>query len=556
MRRTSGSTRSNRFGLKVAAAIVLSLALTACPSGSPKKGPDGGAVKPVTGGEVVVAYPYEPTSLNPFVAGGDAPPTRDLVRPLMPALYKLGPKGARVPWLLASEPARADVGGTPFSVRLKLREDAVWSDGQPITASDLRFTWQAVMRSPAIASRDGYDRLTDIVVESAKIARLVFKEPFARWRDLFSAGLGVLPSHTLMKTDISNALGRAWPVSGGPYVLRAWTPGLEMIFERNPNAWGSKPLLDRIRVQFVSDPVTALQLFRARRVDVIAPNAGVDFKRRAGAALPGAKVSTDRGATWVGLFLDVRSGPLADLRVRRALAQAMDRPAIVEGLVRDEGAFLDTPSAGDPTRTTASFSRYAYAPNEAERVLDSAGWKSAGKSSSPRRKAGRALSFTVASVGNDELMARVLRAMNSQASAVGFDMNLVGLDSDVLWGSWLSGSRFDAAILIERDPPGGSFRARFGLSGPHNLSGLADAKLRALLDAADRTLDDASPAVDAPFARVADFVPVIPLFRLDATVATRPEVHEVAASAAADGFLWNVEKWWIDGGTEPGPAAS
>jgi peptide/nickel transport system substrate-binding protein len=555
MRLESGSTRSKRLRLRAASALVLSFALTACPGGADKKGPDGG-LKPVAGGEVVVAYPYEPSTLNPFVFGGDNPPTRDLVRPLMPALYKLGPKGARVPWLLASEPARADVGGTPFSVRLRLRDDAVWSDGQPITASDLLFTWQAAMKSPAIASRDGYDRLTDVVVEGPKVARLVFKEPFARWRDLFSAGLGVLPSHSLVKADISKALGRAWPVSGGAYVLRAWTPGLEMIFERNPNAWGSKPLLDRVRVQFVSDPVTALQLFNAHRVDVIAPYAGVDFKRRTRDALSGSKVTTDRGGTWVGLFLDLRSGPLADMGVRRALAQAMDRPAIVEGLVRDEGAFLDTPSAGDPARTAASFSRYGYAPAEAEKVLDSAGWRSAGKSSTGRRKAGRALTFTVAAVGNDELMARVLRAMNSQASAVGLDLNLVGLDSDLLWGSWLSGSRFDAALLIERDPPGGSLRARFGLSGPHNISEVADTRLRGLLDIADRTLDDASPAVDAPFARMADLVPVIPLFRLDVIVATRPEVHAVAASAAADGFLWNVEQWWIDGGTEPGPAAS
>jgi len=553
MRLASGST-TKRFGVRAASALVFSFALAACPGGS-GKGP-GGGVKPVAGGEVVVAYPYEPTTLNPFVFGGDNPPTRDLVRPLMPALYKLGPKGTRVPWLLASEPARADVGGTPFSVRLRLRADAVWSDGEPITASDIRFTWQAVVRSPAIASRDGYDRLTDIVVEAPKIARLVFREPFARWRDLFSAGLGVLPSHSLVKADISKALGRAWPVSGGPYLLRAWTPGLEMIFERNPNAWGSKPLLDRIRVQFVSDPVTALQLFKAHRTDVIAPCACVDFKRRASEALSGSKVTTDRGGTWLGLFLDVRGGPLADIRVRRALAMALDRPEIVEGLVRDEGAFLDTPSAGDPTRTSASFSRYAYAPAEAEKLLDSAGWKSTGKSSTRRRKAGQALTFTVASVGNDELVNRIVRAMNTQASSVAFDMNLVGLDSDLLWGSWLSGARFDAALLIERDPPGGSLRARFGVSGPHNISGLADAKLRGLLDAADRTLDDASPAVDAPFARVAELAPVIPLFRLDAIVAARPEVHEVAASAAADGFLWNIEKWWIEGGTEPGPAAS
>ena len=115
----------------------------------------------------------------------------------MPSLYRLGPKGQRALSLLAREPSAADIGGSPWSVRLQLRDDAKWSDGQAITASDIRFTWQAVMKSPGIASRDGYDRIADVVGESPSVVRLVFKAPFARWRDLFSAGLGVLPSHAL-----------------------------------------------------------------------------------------------------------------------------------------------------------------------------------------------------------------------------------------------------------------------------------------------------------------------------------------------------------------------
>jgi len=399
MRRASGSTKRSRPAARAISFLALCLTLAACPGGGSGKPGRGNGPKPVAGGELVVAYPYEPTTLNPFVSGGDAPPTLDLVRPLMPALYRLGPKGARTPWLLAGEPAASDIGGTPFSVRLHLRDDAVWSDGQPITASDLRFTWQAVMGSPGIAIRDGYDRLSDVAVESPKVARLVFKAPFARWRDLFSAGLGVLPSHALLRTDISKALTRSWPVSGGPYVLRAWTPGLEMVFERNPNAWGSKPLLDRIRVQFVADPVTAAQLYREGQVDIVAPYAAGDWKRRVTVARSGSQVTSDRGATWVGLFLNVRSGALADVRVRRALALAMDRPAIVEGLVRDEGEFLDAPSGGDPARTTPSFSRYGYVPGTADRLLGAAGWKSSGKTEK-RTKAGHKLTFTVASVEN------------------------------------------------------------------------------------------------------------------------------------------------------------
>jgi peptide/nickel transport system substrate-binding protein len=473
----------------------------------------------------------------------------------MPALYRLGPDGSREPWLLASEPSGPDIGGTPFSVRLRLREDAVWSDGRPITAGDLRFTWQAVLKSPRIASRDGYDRLADVVVEAPKTARLVFREPFARWRDLFSAGLGVLPAHALGKTDISGALARSWPVSGGPFVFKSRTAGLDLVLERNPRAWGDVPLLDRIRIVYVPDPVTALQLYARGEVDVLGPYPAIEFARRAGLARQGSSVTGDRGATWVGMFLNVKTPELSDVRVRRAIALAFDREAIAEGLVREQGALWDAPSAGDAGRLSTSFARYRQDRDEAARLLDAAGW-SEPSGEGTRRKAGRELSVTLAATDSDELNQRILRALNTQASGIRVDLNLVSMDYARLTGDWAPGSRFEAGLFVLRDPPGGALRARFGLAGPENVSRLSDKALTDLLDAADRTLDDGSPAVDAPSLRIADLVPVIPLYQLEVTLAARAGVREVEANASADGFLWNAAKWWIEGAGTPSGSPS
>jgi peptide/nickel transport system substrate-binding protein len=499
---------------------------------------------------VVVAYPHEPTTLNPIVADGDAPATRDLVRPLWPGLYRLGPGGTRLPWLLAAEPGPEDVGGTPFAVRLRLRDDAVWSDGRPITAEDVRFTWQAVMATRSAATRDPYDRLADVVVEGPKRVRLVFREAFARWRDLFSAGMGVLPAHAFASPDLSGALQRSWPVSGGPFVLASWTPGLEIVLERNPRAWGEAPLLDRVRIAFVPDVVTALQLFRAGRVDVLGPYEAPGVARRARAAVPAAEVTGDRGATWLGLFLSTRSGPLADLRVRRALALAVDRAGIVEGLVREQGARLDAPSAGDASRTRPSFARYGHDPAAAGRLLDEAGWRS--RSEGPRRRGGVDLAITLAAVGSDELLGRISQALLVQAEAAGVELRPVALDADEL-ASWIGSSRFEAALLVERDPPGGALRARFGLPSPRNVSRLDDEALRRAFDEADRTLDDRAPAVAAPFERLAELVPVVPLALLEVTLAARPGVRGVRASAAADGFLAFADRWWREKPGSPSP---
>jgi len=537
MRQPSGSTK------RLAALSALALALVACPSHGGREPGSGPGGKPVAGGSVTVAYPYEPSTLNPFVPGGDSPATRDLVRPLLPALYRLGPRGSRVPWLLASDPAARDIGGTPWGVRLHLRADAVWSDGAPITASDLRFTWKAVTTSVGVATRDPYDRLADVVVESPHVARLVFGKPFARWRDLFSAGLGVLPAHAI-HGDVSSALRRSWPVSGGPYVLKSWTKGLSMVFERNPHAWGARPLLDKITIDFVPDPVTALQLYGRGAVDVIGPYAAVDLARRAKAARDGTVVSTDRGATWVGLFLNTAASALSDARVRQAIARSLDRASITEALVGVSGAALEAPGGALPTRTSPVFERYAFAPSRASSLLSAAGWRTV-KGARARRRKGAELSITVASVNNDELIQRVARTLNGDAYEVGVDLNLVGVDAPDLWGSWLESSRYQAAILVERDPPGGDVRGRYSLAGPHDLARLNDPRLRSQVNAADATLNDAAPAVTAPLARAAALVPVIPLFTLDVLIAGRQGINGINASASADGFLWDCDTWWV-----------
>lgn len=539
--------------LRTPALTVVALALASCPS-SPTPRPSATPTPSVVrGGEIRVAYPWEPPTLNPFLRGGDAPATRELVRPMLPALYRLGPGGTRVPWLLEREPSGADVGDVPFSVRLRLRPDARWSDGRPITASDVRFTWRTIMdRRWPVASRDGYDRITDVVVESERVARVVFAGPFLRWRDLFSAGLGVLPEHALGGKNFSKELSGAWPVSGGPFSLASYTPGLELVYARNPSAWGGAPLVDRVRVLFVPDPTTAIQLFRRGDVDVLGPYSAPDFARRVSED-PDARVTRDAGATWVGLALNTSHPALSDARVRLALVRAIDRAAIVEGLVRDEGVAHEDGFVA-PAQPGA-FAALDADTGAATALLEEAGFR-AGRDGI-RRRAGTELGFTIASIASDELADRVLRAVHGQTRALGFDPNLVGVDADEFWSEWMQGSRFEAALAWMADPPGGAARARYA-SGFVPPAGINYSRLRS--KALDRALGEADGLGDAGLALVAELlaeaVPVIPLYRVRVTAAARRDIHGVEANASADGFLASAHAWWREGGASPAAAGA
>ena len=476
-----------------------------------------------------MAYPHEPATLNPFVRGGDDPPTRDLVRPFLPSLFRLGPGGERTRSLLASDPVVSP--GPPFTVTLALRGDAVWSDGAPITASDIRFTWQTIVnRHSAIASRDGYDQITSVDVVSPMQARVVFAHPFARWMDLFDR---ILPSHVLSGKPFDTALATTFPVSGGPFVFSSWTPGLQIVYTRNPRAWDGEPSLDRIVVEFVPDVVTAFQLLAAGKVDALGPYPGVDVARRAG-LVPGAHVSADIGATWDGIFLNTRDQTLADARVRQALALAVDRPGIVSGLVRDEGRVLDALTPGG----TPAFGGRDLA--RAKALLNAAGWTGSGT----RTRSGHELSFTLA-VAGDELPDRVLAALHQQAADAGFDVNVIDMNAGELWHDWIWGSRFEAAFLELRDAPGGELRARFDSAyrppNGFNVSGIADGSLDTSLRGIDASVAGAEAAAEH---RLFAETPAIPLYQTEVVLVAGPHAGGMVADASADGFMATAAAWF------------
>lgn len=521
-----------RRAVTVAFCAALALFTAACPSSERAPRPGAtltGTPQPTRAphGEIRVAWPSEPATLNPFLRGGESIATRSLIRPLMPALFVTGPGNATQPSLIDRI-----VSETPREVRFTLRSDAVWSDGRPITAADLRFTWKMIMdpRTP-IVSRDGYDAIAGIASDQANAVRITFTRDMPRWRDLFSAGLGVLPEHALAGKDFTTQLRDTWPVSGGPFVLERYTRGLEIVLAATPKPWGARAAAERIRISFVPDSTTALQLFQRGSVDVVGPYASPDFARRLAAA--GATVTTDLGAAWTGLVLNTKAGVLADARVRNAIAKAVDVADLVAGLVRDEGTRAPHPFVFPPLIDHAAAAADRAA---AGRLLDQAGFT--GRRAGTRTKGSTELEISIATVGYDDLTQRVVRGVYGHLRAVGFAVNLVALEDEQLWRDWLPSARMQAAVVTVADPPGGALRARYhstqAMPAGINIARIADPALDEALDAGD-------PGRSA--VRLAELAVVVPLWRANIPAGARKGIDGVKATGSADGFFADAASW-------------
>jgi ABC-type transport system substrate-binding protein len=278
-------------------------------------------------------YPAEPPTLDPLAAGGASAATRDILRPILPALFKLDADLRPQPDLAARWPSETDIDFDPFSVAVTLRE-AKWSDGRPISAEDVRFSLER-LRSGPTGYRYRYLRAVDVL--DARSFRLRFDRVVRRWWSLFSLDDMILPAHAY-----SEQWARGPTVSGGPFSFGGWTDGLQITLRRNQTYWGAKPFLRGVDVVFVPDEETRFQLMQLDDIDAFFAPGEVNIGRRAKArgleltngALRGRGEAADRwsGAWWE---LDIDAEKIGT-NVARAVIEAVD-PILTDEIFEDSG---------------------------------------------------------------------------------------------------------------------------------------------------------------------------------------------------------------------------
>lgn len=470
---------------------------------------------PSASGELSIAYPEEPATLNPYLFEGDTNATRDLVRPLLPTLLTIQPDLTYGPGLAVRVP---DIRKDPFSVTFNLNPKAAWSDGTPITAADVRFTWEVIKDAALpIADRSGYDRLTDVEVLGAHRLRLVFDRPFASWRDLFSAGDFILPKHALTGKDFTNALADQLPVSGGPYLLETWTKGLEIVYAANPKWWGKPVKTKKVHVLFVSDTEIALRLLGNGRLNAIVTTTRLNLEARA-RGVSNAKVASRFGSSWWELALNHSSSPVANPGVREAIARSIDRAGIAEAFIRDDGRGLQHLAPG--RKVSDEFSTYAKDTAGAKQLVPKPG------------------KLILATAAENPLAGILTRSVQKGLRDTGFEVEIRAPLGTDLYATWRRDGRFDIALWERRGTGSMSLRGAHGsvFAAPKgvNYTRLTSSEVDAALDAAEATL-----AIDPLMKQLGRAIPALPIFESKMYWISRG-LSEAAPNASIDGPFWNL----------------
>ncbi|MGI8650294.1 MAG: ABC transporter substrate-binding protein [Rubrobacter sp.] len=262
---TSG--RHKRRGPFIVVAAVLTLTFLAVGCGAPEitteppRGLEAGSEEPVSqigqGGTARVALPAStaPVCFNPYLRSCEGIGYMNGV--VFEGLLQYGPSGEARPLLATELPSYSDetLSLEPMSIEVRIREGATFSDGEPVTAQDVAWTYDQAMElagAGAITPEySGFDRLENIEVEGRKTLRLEFERPYAGWRDLLTAP--VLPEHVYGEEDLSELMLADEPVGSGPFLLDEFRGKGGIDFTASPRYWTSEleyPRLDGLVVEY------------------------------------------------------------------------------------------------------------------------------------------------------------------------------------------------------------------------------------------------------------------------------------------------------------------
>jgi len=454
---------SKRLGLwpAILLVIVAAMALASCTSAAP---PTTSA--PATEAPSVTEAPTAEPTTAPTAEVTQAPPTESVTFNFTQEFGSLNPLYTTMyfetitfqlwncwAWdfdennnprpLLVTEIPSTDNGGMSedgLTLTMKLRDDIKWSDGEPITADDFVFTYKmTVDDGNTVSSQYPYDsdHISAVEAPDPQTVVVTFTQPFGPW--LATLWHGLLPAHVLQPVfdadgTLDNAEWNLAPTVGcGPFTFAEWSPGQSARFVADPNYWLGQPKIGEIIVTFNTDN-------DAQRAAVLSGDSDLgsflDFSELPEYKNGGINIYQGNSGYHEGIYfrVDGKSNPaMTDVKVRQAIAYAIDKDAIVNDLL---GGATGVPATfwGKSPYADPSLKPYPYDPEKAKSLLDEADWKDT-NGDGTRDKDGVELVLKYAT-NQRELRKRVQAVVQQQLQEVGIGTELQNYDSDVFFASY------------------------------------------------------------------------------------------------------------------------
>ncbi len=341
--------------------------------------------------------------------------------------------------------------------RFHLRDDVTWHDGEPFTSADVKFSFEEVLlkfHSRTAASVGA--AIDSIETPDENTVEFRFKEPYAPLLlQLDVTEAPIVARHVYEGTDPLENPANLDPVGTGPFELESYRPGAEVRLTRNPDYFKvDLPFLEEVVMRIVPEPGNQVVALEAGEIGWLFGVPGPDLDRlRTDPAYGFIETSVNPGGSncIMTVSYNLDRPMFQDVRVRRAIAHALDRQQFLERVLFGQGAVADAPiSSGIPAAHATSLDGMpVHDSAEAERLLDEAGWAregdgvrmAAGVEGVPD---GTPLSFNFLHFPSFSSYGELFRA---QLAEVGVDVTLRPLEPPVFAEKVFADREFDTNII-------------------------------------------------------------------------------------------------------------
>ena len=509
---------------------------TGVSAGETGSGPDQ-----ATGGELILAVEQWPECLNPITSCANASWVLwSVTTHLLPRLMELdAANNYRASPTLATEPTTQNGGlvvdddGT-FTLTYRLNPAAVWSDGTPITSTDVWFTWRARLDTAGTLDTAGYDLVTGVRTDDPQLAVVTFSEPYAPWRDLFDP---LLPAHHLgPDTNVADRWNESIPISGAPWLQQSWSQDQQVLVP-NDNYWDPerRPSVDRVVMVPREDTDSEVVALQTGEVMAASPQPFPGAAERLGGDL----TFVEGGGTfieglWINQIAPDRRFEITK-NIRQAVAYSLDRELIADvalgSIIRDPQVLQCAgwnPYFGDWCGD--DFARYVQDMAKVAELLTAEGWTRPDPNGLWVNADGTELLLQWNTVAGNKRREDVQALVSQMTAPFGIGWEIINYDPGELFQNRLPAMNFGPVALfafgVTPDPTvlslydiGGIPSEANGFSG-QNFMAYASTEASDLAAAIDREVDAAArlALVRQLSAILATDVPWIPLYVLPALI--------------------------------------
>ncbi len=527
---------------------IAALVLAACPAEdepddpAPDGTPDIEDTEPEEarhGGTLTLPISADPGHLNPAITTSGATHTASEL--LYNGLLEFNEDLEPIPSLAHDWDIEED--GAVY--RFHLRDDVVWHDDEPFTAADVKYTFEEVLtefHARTAASLGGV--LEEVEVEDDHTVVFHLSQPYAPLlQQLDVTEAPIIPAHIYEGTDPAENPANMEPVGTGPFRFVSYSPDDEIVFERNDDYWKDDlPYFDRVVQRVMPDEGARVIALEGGEVEWLWGAPGPDLERlRADDAYEFLETPVNPGGAncVMSVSFNLERPMFQDLRVRQAVAHALDREQFLDRVLFGEGRVAAAPiSSGIPFAHAEGLDMPSFDRERAEELLDEAGWV---RDDDGTREAqgvdgvddGTPLAFDFLHFPAFSEYGELLR---SHLSEVGAEVELRALEPPVFVDTVFMERDFDTNIVSYCNGPDPEIGVRRMYDSAQiapvpfsNSSAYENAEVDALFDEAQRTVDpDERGEVYRQIQEI--LVEELPYFWIVETVATR--VHR----AECEGF--------------------